>query len=47
MTNLSKSEYIVSDVHFAIKLKSLKQEGFTSPNLKNGKQGWVKNMYPI
>ena len=47
MTNLTKSEYIVSDVLFAIKLKSLKQDSFTSPNWKNGKQGWVKNMYPI
>ena len=47
MTNLSKSEYIVSDVLFTIKLKSLKQDSFTRPNWKNGKQGWVKNMYPI
>jgi hypothetical protein len=47
MTNLSKSEYTVSDTLFDIKLKSLKQGSFISPNWKNGKQGWVKNMCPI
>jgi hypothetical protein len=47
MTNLTKSEYTVSDVLFAIKLKVLKEDSFTSPNWKNGKQGWVENMYPI
>ena len=47
MTNLSKSDYTVSDVLFAIKLKSLKKGSFTNPNWKNGKQEWVKNMYPI
>ena len=47
MTNLTKSEYTVSDVHFAIKLKSLKQDSFTCPNWKNDKQGWVHNMYQL
>ena len=47
MTNLSKSDYTVSDVLFTIRLKSLKQGSFTCPNWKNGKQGWVENMYPI
>ena len=28
------SEYVVSDILFAIKLKSLKQGSFTSPNWK-------------
>ena len=47
MTNLSKSDYTVSDVLFTIKLKSLKQGSFACLNWKNGKQGWVENMYPI
>ena len=47
MTNPSKSEYTVSDVLFTIRLKSLKQGSFPCPNWKNGKQGWVENMYPI
>ena len=47
MTNLTKSEYTVSDVLYAIKLKGLKQYSFTSTNWKNGKQGWVEHMYPI
>jgi hypothetical protein len=47
MTNLSKSDTTVYGVLFAIRLKSLKQGSFACPNWKNGKQGWVKNMYPI